>query len=120
MARPFRKWPSLRLTPCWEKKTYCARPALWWPDTTRHFRLKSANIAALYALIGMRLAVSVTNSAHRKTVKPGDPYVTSAKLPHGKRWSDWQKFIRASRTTPFAPHVGLIPCRKSARRSTMA
>jgi 4-aminobutyrate aminotransferase-like enzyme/Ser/Thr protein kinase RdoA (MazF antagonist) len=40
------------------------------------FPLRDAEIAALYGLIAMRLAVSVTNSAHRKTIKTGDPYVT--------------------------------------------
>ena len=42
----------------------------------RAFPLEESEIAVLYALIGARLAVSVTNSAHRKTVKPDDPYVT--------------------------------------------
>jgi len=35
----------------------------------------------LYALIGARLAVSVTNSAHCKTLKPDDPYVTVSEAP---------------------------------------
>jgi 4-aminobutyrate aminotransferase-like enzyme/Ser/Thr protein kinase RdoA (MazF antagonist) len=45
------------------------------------FPLQEKEIAALYGLIGMRLAVSVTNSAHRKTVKSGDPYVTVSEAP---------------------------------------
>ncbi|MGB2645766.1 MAG: aminotransferase class III-fold pyridoxal phosphate-dependent enzyme [Candidatus Acidiferrum sp.] len=40
------------------------------------FPLEEGEIALLYALIGMRLAVSVTNSAHRKSLVPDDPYVT--------------------------------------------
>src|ERR1700693_6245766 len=40
------------------------------------FPLQEIEIAALYGLIGMRLAVSVTNSAHRKTIKTEDAYVT--------------------------------------------
>jgi 4-aminobutyrate aminotransferase-like enzyme/Ser/Thr protein kinase RdoA (MazF antagonist) len=40
------------------------------------FPLKEAEISTLYALIGLRLAVSVTNAAHRKSVVPHDPYVT--------------------------------------------
>src|SRR6266446_1608208 len=40
------------------------------------FPLDELELSVLYALIGARLAVSVTNSAHRKTVKPDDPYVT--------------------------------------------
>jgi len=45
------------------------------------FPLQEAEIAALYGLIGMRLAVSVTNSAHRKTIKTEDPYVTVSEAP---------------------------------------
>jgi 4-aminobutyrate aminotransferase-like enzyme/Ser/Thr protein kinase RdoA (MazF antagonist) len=45
------------------------------------FPLEESEIACLYALIGMRLAVSVTNSTHRKTVKSGDPYVTISEAP---------------------------------------
>jgi 4-aminobutyrate aminotransferase-like enzyme/Ser/Thr protein kinase RdoA (MazF antagonist) len=40
------------------------------------FPLDELELSVLYALIGARLAVSVTNSAHRKMVKPNDPYVT--------------------------------------------
>jgi 4-aminobutyrate aminotransferase-like enzyme/Ser/Thr protein kinase RdoA (MazF antagonist) len=40
------------------------------------FPLNEAEISLLYALIGMRLAVSVTNSAHRKSLISDDPYVT--------------------------------------------
>jgi 4-aminobutyrate aminotransferase-like enzyme/Ser/Thr protein kinase RdoA (MazF antagonist) len=43
--------------------------------------LSEAEIAALYPLIAMRLAVSVTNSAHRKSLVPGDPYVTISEAP---------------------------------------
>jgi len=47
----------------------------------RAFPLKEAEIAVLYTLIGMRLAVSVTNSAHRKSLVPDDPYVTISEAP---------------------------------------
>jgi 4-aminobutyrate aminotransferase-like enzyme/Ser/Thr protein kinase RdoA (MazF antagonist) len=40
------------------------------------FPLTELEIATLFPLIGMRLAVSVVNSAVRKKQKPGDPYVT--------------------------------------------
>jgi 4-aminobutyrate aminotransferase-like enzyme/Ser/Thr protein kinase RdoA (MazF antagonist) len=40
------------------------------------FPLSEPEIAALFPLIGMRLAVSVVNSAVRKKQRPGDPYVT--------------------------------------------
>jgi 4-aminobutyrate aminotransferase-like enzyme/Ser/Thr protein kinase RdoA (MazF antagonist) len=45
------------------------------------FPLQEAEIATLYNLIGMRLAVSVTNSAHRKTIKSEDAYVTVSETP---------------------------------------
>ncbi len=45
------------------------------------FPLHEAEIGTLYALIGMRLAVSVTNSAHRKSLLPNDPYVTVSEAP---------------------------------------
>src|ERR1700681_2547391 len=45
------------------------------------FPLQEVEIAALYNLIGMRLAVSVTNSAHRKTIKAEDAYVTVSEAP---------------------------------------
>jgi len=45
------------------------------------FPLQEGEIASLYNLIGMRLAVSVTNSAHRKTIKTEDAYVTVSETP---------------------------------------
>ncbi|HUE42065.1 MAG TPA: aminotransferase class III-fold pyridoxal phosphate-dependent enzyme, partial [Candidatus Sulfotelmatobacter sp.] len=45
------------------------------------FPLSGAEIGLIYALIGMRLAVSVTNSAHRKSLVPDDPYVTISEAP---------------------------------------
>jgi 4-aminobutyrate aminotransferase-like enzyme/Ser/Thr protein kinase RdoA (MazF antagonist) len=45
------------------------------------FPLNEAEIAFLYTLIGMRLVVSVTNSAHRKSLVPDDPYVTISEAP---------------------------------------
>jgi 4-aminobutyrate aminotransferase-like enzyme/Ser/Thr protein kinase RdoA (MazF antagonist) len=53
------------------------------------FPLNEAEISLLYALIGMRLAVSVTNSAHRKSLAPGDPYVTISEAP---AWDALEKF----------------------------
>jgi len=45
------------------------------------FPLAESEIALLFPLIGMRLAVSVTNSAHRKCLVPDDPYVTVSEAP---------------------------------------
>ena len=45
------------------------------------YPLNEHEIRALFALIAVRLAVSVTNSALRKTVKPEDEYVTVSEAP---------------------------------------
>jgi 4-aminobutyrate aminotransferase-like enzyme len=45
------------------------------------FPLNEVEIGVLYPLIAMRLAVSVTNSAHRKSLVPDDPYVTISEAP---------------------------------------
>ena len=79
------------------------------------FPLEERDIAALYGLTGMRLAVSVTNSAHRKTVKPGDPYVTVSETPA------WEALERLATIHPrfalytFRAACGLDPVPKSAR-----
>jgi 4-aminobutyrate aminotransferase-like enzyme/Ser/Thr protein kinase RdoA (MazF antagonist) len=78
------------------------------------FPLKDRELAALYALIGMRLAVSVTNSAHRKTVKPDDAYVTVSEA------SAWEALERLARIHPRFAHYtfraacGLGPVPQSA------
>ncbi len=43
--------------------------------------LTEAELAAFFPLMGARLAVSVINSAHRKSLVPGDPYVTVSEQP---------------------------------------
>jgi 4-aminobutyrate aminotransferase-like enzyme/Ser/Thr protein kinase RdoA (MazF antagonist) len=45
------------------------------------FPLSEAEISVLFPLIATRLAVSVTNSAHRKSLVPGDSYVTVSEAP---------------------------------------
>jgi 4-aminobutyrate aminotransferase-like enzyme/Ser/Thr protein kinase RdoA (MazF antagonist) len=45
------------------------------------FPLNEAEIALLFPLIAMRLTVSVTNSAHRKSIVPNEPYVTISEAP---------------------------------------
>jgi 4-aminobutyrate aminotransferase-like enzyme/Ser/Thr protein kinase RdoA (MazF antagonist) len=64
----------------------------------QEFPLEERNIACLYTLIGMRLAVSVTNSAHRKAVKPGDPYVTVSEAPA------WEALERLANVHPRFAH----------------
>src|ERR1700682_2846219 len=53
------------------------------------FALQDPELAVLYGLIGMRLAVSVTNSAHRKNIKPEDSYVTISEAP---AWEALERF----------------------------
>jgi 4-aminobutyrate aminotransferase-like enzyme/Ser/Thr protein kinase RdoA (MazF antagonist) len=62
------------------------------------FPLDEPELSALYALIGARLAVSVTNSAHRKTVKPDDPYVTVSEAPA------WEALERLAKIQPRFAH----------------
>jgi 4-aminobutyrate aminotransferase-like enzyme/Ser/Thr protein kinase RdoA (MazF antagonist) len=62
------------------------------------FPLDELELSILYALIGMRLAVSVTNSAHRKTVKPDDPYVTVSEEPA------WEALERLAKIHPRFAH----------------
>ena len=55
------------------------------------FPLTEIEISLLHILIGMRLAVSVTNSAHRKSLVPDDPYVTVSEAP---AWEALEKWAR--------------------------
>jgi len=60
--------------------------------------LQENELEVLYALIGMRLAVSVVNSAHRKTIKPDDTYVTVSEAPA------WAALERLSKIHPRFAH----------------
>jgi 4-aminobutyrate aminotransferase-like enzyme/Ser/Thr protein kinase RdoA (MazF antagonist) len=62
------------------------------------FPLDELELSVLYALIGARLAVSVTNSAHRKTLKPHDPYVTLSEEPA------WEALERLDKIHPRFTH----------------
>ena len=55
------------------------------------FPLEEAELALLYPLIAARLAVSVTNSAWRKTLRPDDPYVTITEAP---AWEALERLAR--------------------------
>jgi len=57
----------------------------------RALPLEESEVALLYPLIGARLAVSLVNSAHRKTIKPDDPYVTVSEAP---AWDALQKLAQ--------------------------
>jgi Ser/Thr protein kinase RdoA (MazF antagonist) len=65
----------------------------------RAFPLGEDELRVLFPLMGMRLAVSVTNSAQRATVKPDDAYVT----------------VRDLRFTRCAMPAGWKRCHRAAR-----
>jgi 4-aminobutyrate aminotransferase-like enzyme/Ser/Thr protein kinase RdoA (MazF antagonist) len=62
------------------------------------FSLDELELSVLYALIGARLAVSVTNSAHRKTIRPDDPYVTVSEA------AAWEALQRLEKIHPRFAH----------------
>jgi 4-aminobutyrate aminotransferase-like enzyme/Ser/Thr protein kinase RdoA (MazF antagonist)/murein DD-endopeptidase MepM/ murein hydrolase activator NlpD len=62
------------------------------------FPLEELEVSVLYALIGARLAVSVTNSAHRKAIKPDDAYVTVSEEPA------WEALERLAKIHPRFAH----------------
>ena len=62
------------------------------------FPLDEVELSVLFALIGARLAVSVTNSAHRKTLKPEDPYVTVSEAPA------WEALEQLAKINPRFAH----------------
>ncbi len=62
------------------------------------FPLDELELSVVYALMGARLAVSVTNSAHRKTVKPDDPYVTVSET------AAWAALERLAKIHPRFAH----------------
>ncbi|MGA2414157.1 MAG: aminotransferase class III-fold pyridoxal phosphate-dependent enzyme [Candidatus Sulfotelmatobacter sp.] len=67
--------------------------------------LLESELAVLYALIGMRLAVSVVNSAYRKTFKPNDAYVTVSEAPA------WEALEKLSKIHPrFARYTLRSAC----------
>ncbi len=55
------------------------------------FPLQESEIGLLYPLIAIRLAVSVTNSAHRKSLVADDPYITISEAP---AWEALEKLAR--------------------------
>jgi 4-aminobutyrate aminotransferase-like enzyme/Ser/Thr protein kinase RdoA (MazF antagonist) len=73
------------------------------------FPLNENEIAAFFPLLCARLAVSVTNSAHRQTLVPDDPYVTISEA------AAWQALERLSKIPPrFAHYTFRAACGLSA------
>lgn len=83
----------------------------------RALALNDDEVAALFPLILMRLAVSVVNSALRKQARPDDPYVTVSEAPA------WAALARLDAFHPHFVHAvlrsvcGLEPVPESARLS---
>jgi len=79
------------------------------------FPLNESEIAALFPLAGMRLAVSVVNSTIRKTQKPGDEYVAISEA------GAWEALERLAKIHPRLAHYslreacGLAPAPNSER-----
>ncbi len=79
------------------------------------FPLNESEIAALFPLAGMRLAVSVVNSTIRKTQKPGDEYVAISEA------GAWEALERLAKIHPRFAHYslreacGLAPAPSSER-----
>ncbi|MBZ5526287.1 MAG: aminotransferase class III-fold pyridoxal phosphate-dependent enzyme [Acidobacteriia bacterium] len=71
----------------------------------RSIALREEELAALFGLVCTRLAVSVVNSAHRKTLKPDDTYVTISEAPA------WEALERLAGIAPrFAEAVFREAC----------
>jgi Ser/Thr protein kinase RdoA (MazF antagonist)/murein DD-endopeptidase MepM/ murein hydrolase activator NlpD len=62
------------------------------------FPLEEKELGTVFTLIGARLAVSVTNSALRATVKPDDSYVTISEAPA------WEALERLAQIHPRFAH----------------
>jgi 4-aminobutyrate aminotransferase-like enzyme/Ser/Thr protein kinase RdoA (MazF antagonist) len=60
--------------------------------------LNENEIAAFFPLLAARLAVSVINSAHRKSLHPNDPYITISEAPA------WQALERLAKIHPRFAH----------------
>lgn len=71
--------------------------------------LDDAELAVVFPLMAMRLAVSVVNSAQRKTLAPDDPYVTISEAP---AWAALEKLAQVH--PRFAHYMFRAACGKPA------
>jgi 4-aminobutyrate aminotransferase-like enzyme/Ser/Thr protein kinase RdoA (MazF antagonist) len=82
--------------------------------------LNEEEIAAFFPLLAARLSVSVVNSAHRKSLVPGDPYVTVTEEP---AWAALERLAAIDPRTVLAyfraaaEKVAPIPGGKSVKGS---
>jgi 4-aminobutyrate aminotransferase-like enzyme/Ser/Thr protein kinase RdoA (MazF antagonist) len=81
----------------------------------RVFPMRDAELSVLFPLIATRLAVSVTNSAHRKTLVPDDPYVTVSEGPAWEALENLAKIHPRFAYYTFRAACGLPPIPKSER-----
>ncbi len=79
----------------------------------RVFPLQQEEVAVLFPLMGARLAVSVTNSAHRKKVKPDDSYVTVSEAPAWNALEQLAKIHPRFAHYTFRAACGLAPVPKA-------
>ena len=79
------------------------------------FPLQEEEIAALFPLMAARLAVSVTNSAHRKKIKPDDAYVTVSEEPAWKALEQLAKIHPRFAHYTFRAACGMRPVPKAER-----
>jgi len=79
----------------------------------RQSPLTEEEIGLLYTLIGMRLAVSVVNSARRKSLKPDDAYVTISETPAWEALERWAKIFPRFANYTFHVACELAPIAKA-------
>ncbi|HWZ98985.1 MAG TPA: aminotransferase class III-fold pyridoxal phosphate-dependent enzyme [Candidatus Dormibacteraeota bacterium] len=79
----------------------------------QQFPLREEEIALLYPLIGMRLAVSVVNSAYRKSLKPDDSYVTVSEAPAWEALERLAKIFPRFANYTFRTASGFAPIAKA-------
>ena len=77
--------------------------------------LVEEEVAVLYPLMAARLAVSVTNSAHRKKMKPGDAYVTVSEEPAWKALEQLAKVHPRFAHYTFRAACGMTPVPKAEK-----
>ena len=76
------------------------------------FPLQEEEVAALLPLMAARLAVSVTNAAHRKKMKPGDAYVTVSEEPAWNALGQLTKVHPRFAHSTFRAACGMTPVSK--------
>ena len=81
----------------------------------RAMPLSETEMEVLYTLIGMRLAVSVTNSARRKALVPDDPYVTISEAPAWEALEKWANIHPRFAHYTFRAACGLTPAPQSEK-----